>query len=44
MLVADFETKGTIIRPIGFNIDDDIVLSINPPAEVLRTEANITFS
>ena len=27
-----------------FKIEDDIVLSIVPPADVLRTEANITFS
>ena len=39
-----FDTKGTITTPIGFNIDDDIVLSIKPPDDTLRTEANINFS
>jgi hypothetical protein len=44
VLVDAFEINGTITRPIGFNIEDEMVLSINPPAEVLRTEANIIFS
>ena len=44
VLVALLATNGTMTRPIGFKIDDDIVLSMRPPAGAPITDANIIFS